>query len=76
MNTSQRWTARRDALTVGLLSICAAVLCVTFDVSEIVARFTRPLERLQLDEAPIVLLVMAVSLIWFSAGTPLFRSPA
>ena len=67
MNTPQRWTARRDALTVGLLSICAAVLCVTFDVSEILARFTRPLERLQLDEAPIVLLVMAVSLIWFSA---------
>jgi len=67
MNTPQRWTARRDALTVGLLSIAVAVLCVTFDVSEIVARFTRPLERLQLDEAPIVLLVMAVSLIWFSA---------
>ena len=67
MNTPRRWTARRDALTVGLLSICAAVLCVSFDVSEIVARVTRPLERLQLDEAPIVMLVMAVSLIWFSA---------
>jgi two-component system, NarL family, sensor histidine kinase UhpB len=66
MNTPQQWTARRDALTVGLLSIFAAVVCVNFDVSERVARFTRPLERLQLDEAPIVLLVMAVSLIWFS----------
>jgi two-component system sensor histidine kinase UhpB len=67
MNTNRQWSARRDALAVGLLSVIAAVLCVTFDVSEMLARFTRPLERLQLDEAPMVLLVMAVSLIWFSA---------
>jgi two-component system, NarL family, sensor histidine kinase UhpB len=67
MNTNQQWSARRDALTVAVLSLAAAILCVTFNVSEMLARFTRPLERLQLDEAPMVLLVMAVSLIWFSA---------
>ena len=67
MNTNQQWSARRDAFTVAMLSLAAAILCVTFNVSEMLARFTRPLERLQLDEAPVVLLVMAVSLIWFSA---------
>jgi two-component system, NarL family, sensor histidine kinase UhpB len=67
MNTNQKWSARRDAFTVGMLTLAAGILCVTFNVSEMVTRFTRPLERLQLDEAPMVLLVMAVSLIWFSA---------
>ena len=67
MNKNRQWSARRDALAVALLSLTAAILCVTFNVSEMLARFTRPLERLQLDEAPMVLLVMAVSLIWFSA---------
>jgi signal transduction histidine kinase len=36
-------------------------------VSEALLRWTRPHERLQLDEIPGVLLVVAVSLIWFSS---------
>jgi two-component system sensor histidine kinase UhpB len=65
--SKRQWSARRDALAVGLLSVIAAMLCVKFDVSEMLMRWTRPLERLQLDEAPVVLLVIAVCLIWFSA---------
>jgi two-component system, NarL family, sensor histidine kinase UhpB len=67
MHSNRQWSARRDALVVGLLSISAALLCVQFDVSEMLARWTRPRESLQLDEAPVVLLVIAVALIWFSA---------
>ena len=67
MASNRSWSARRDALAVALLSVIAAVLCVKFDVSEMLARWTRPLERLQLDEAPVVLLVVAIALIWFSA---------
>ncbi len=67
MASNRPWSARRDALAVALLSIIVAVLCAKFDVSEMFARWTRPLERLQLDEAPVVLLVVAIALIWFSA---------
>jgi two-component system sensor histidine kinase UhpB len=67
LESKRQWSARRDALAVGLLSVIAAVLCAKFDVSEMLVRWTRPLERLQLDEAPVVLLVVAVSLIWYSA---------
>jgi two-component system, NarL family, sensor histidine kinase UhpB len=67
VDSNRQWSARRDALAVGLLSTVAAVLCVEFDVSEMLARWTRPLERLQLDEAPVVLLFIAICLVWFSA---------
>jgi two-component system, NarL family, sensor histidine kinase UhpB len=60
-------TARRDIVVVILISLTAAIICVRFDVSEVLARWTRPRESLQLDELPGILLVMAVCLIWFSA---------
>ena len=58
--------ARRVRLIV-LIAIAAAFFCAKFNVSEALLRWTRPLERLQLDEIPGVLLVVAVSLIWFSS---------
>jgi two-component system, NarL family, sensor histidine kinase UhpB len=60
-------SARRDIAVVICVSLLAAILCVKFDVSEAVSRWTLPLERLQLDELPGVLLVVAISLVWFSS---------
>jgi two-component system sensor histidine kinase UhpB len=60
-------SARRDAAVVILVSLAAAIVCVELNVSEALARWTRPHERLQLDELPGILLVVAVCLIWFSA---------
>jgi glucose-6-phosphate-specific signal transduction histidine kinase len=44
-----------------------AILCVRFDFSEALRRWTAPWERFQLDELPAVLLVLAVGLAWFAA---------
>jgi two-component system sensor histidine kinase UhpB len=66
LDHQRRPSARRDAVVVTLLSAAAAILCVEFDVSETLVRWTHPLERFQLDEAPVVLLVVAVCLIWYS----------
>jgi two-component system sensor histidine kinase UhpB len=59
-------SARRDLAVVIALSALAAVICVKFDLSEALARWTRPFERLQLDELPGILLALAICLIWFS----------
>jgi two-component system, NarL family, sensor histidine kinase UhpB len=59
--------ARRDAAVVVAATLLAAVVCARLDVGEAVARWTRPYERLQLDELPLILLVMALGLIWFSS---------
>jgi two-component system sensor histidine kinase UhpB len=48
-------------------TLLAAIVCARFDVGEAVARWTRPYEPLQLDELPLILLVMAIGLIWFSS---------
>jgi two-component system sensor histidine kinase UhpB len=58
--------ARRDLAAVIAVAAVAAIVCVQFDVSEAVTRWTRPFERLQLDELPEILLVLAICLIWFS----------
>jgi two-component system, NarL family, sensor histidine kinase UhpB len=50
-----------------LISLTAAVFCVKFNVSEALMSWTRPHERLQLDELPGILLVVAICLIWFSS---------
>jgi two-component system, NarL family, sensor histidine kinase UhpB len=50
-----------------LVSLLAAIVCVKFDVSESIGRWTRPHERLQLDELPGVLLVVAVCMAWFAS---------
>jgi two-component system, NarL family, sensor histidine kinase UhpB len=60
-------SVRGDLAIVIGVSFTAAILCVKFDVSEALLNWTRPLERLQLDELPGILLVVAVCLVWFSA---------
>jgi two-component system, NarL family, sensor histidine kinase UhpB len=42
-------------------------LCVQFDFSEALRRWTAPWERFQLDELPAVLVVLAAGLAWFAA---------
>jgi two-component system sensor histidine kinase UhpB len=64
---SRRNYARRDAVVVIAATLLAAIVCARFDVGEAVTRWTRPYERLQLDELPLILLVMAMGLIWFSS---------
>ena len=49
-----------------MVSAAAAFVCVRFDLSEILLGWTRQHERLQLDELPGVLLVVATCLIWYS----------
>jgi two-component system sensor histidine kinase UhpB len=64
---SRRSYARRDAAVVLAATLLAAVICAKFDVGEALERWTRPYEWLQLDELPLIFLVMAVGLIWFSS---------
>jgi two-component system sensor histidine kinase UhpB len=64
---SRRNYARRDAAVVIAMTLLAAIACAQLDVGEAVVRWTRPYERLQLDELPLILLVMAIGLIWFSS---------
>jgi two-component system, NarL family, sensor histidine kinase UhpB len=64
---SRRNYARRDAAAVIAATLLAAVVCAKLDLGEAVARWTRPYEALQLDELPLILLVMAIGLIWFSS---------
>ena len=62
----RRMSARRDIVSIVIVAVIAALLCARFNVSEALLTWTRPFERLQLDELPAVLLVIAISLIWFS----------
>jgi two-component system, NarL family, sensor histidine kinase UhpB len=72
----------QDAIVVVLLTAIAAALCVEFDISEALRRWTAPWERFQLDELPAVLLVFAATLAWFAvrryweAGRELLRRRA
>ena len=65
--TMNKNTARRDIVLIAVVAIIAAAVCVKFNLSEALLNWTRPFERLQLDELPAVLLVVAISLIWFSS---------
>jgi two-component system sensor histidine kinase UhpB len=58
--------ARRDIALVLGISVAAAALCITLNLSEALATWTRPLERFQVDELPPVLLALAIGLVWFS----------
>ncbi|MGO8856278.1 MAG: ATP-binding protein [Steroidobacteraceae bacterium] len=62
-----KMAARRDAALIVAVSLSAAIICVKLDLSEALLGWTRLHERLQLDELPAVLLVVATCLIWFSA---------
>jgi two-component system sensor histidine kinase UhpB len=65
-HVGRKSSARRDFAVVVLVAIVAVVVSIWFDVSEVIAAWTRPRERLQLDELPGVLLVIAMALVWFS----------
>jgi two-component system sensor histidine kinase UhpB len=59
--------AKRDAAVVIAATVMAAIICAQFDLGEAVTGWTRPYEHLQLDELPLILLVLAIGLIWFSS---------
>jgi two-component system sensor histidine kinase UhpB len=66
-DAGRKISARRDIVLIVLVAIVAALICAKFNLSEALLNWTRPFERLQLDELPAVLLVVAISLIWFSS---------
>jgi len=59
-------TAVRDGIIVGALTVVTAALCARFNVSELLRRWTAPWERIQLDEWPAILIVLATGLFWFA----------
>jgi len=63
---ANRISARRDIVVIVIVAVIAAFVCARFNLSEALLKWTRPFERLQLDELPAVLLVIAISLVWFS----------
>jgi two-component system sensor histidine kinase UhpB len=60
-------SARRDIVWIVVVAAAAAYVCMKFNLSEALLKWSRPFERVQLDEFPAVLLVVAISLIWFSS---------
>ena len=56
----------RDTILVALATGMMVLICVQFDLSEALRRWTAPWERFQLDELPAVLVVLAVGLAWFA----------
>src|SRR6202048_4753379 len=67
VDAGRKTSARRDMVLIVVVAVAAAVVCVKFNLSEALLNWTRPFERVQLDELPAVLLVVAISLIWFSS---------
>src|ERR1700674_4468388 len=65
-DAGRKISARRDIGLIVVGAATAACVCVKFNLSEALLKWTRPFERIQLDELPAVLLVIAISLIWFS----------
>src|SRR6202521_43322 len=65
-DAGRKISARRDIGLIVVGAATAACVCAKFNLSEALLKWTRPYERLQLDELPAVLLVIAISLIWFS----------
>jgi signal transduction histidine kinase len=58
--------ARRDLALVAGITLAFAIASVSLDLGEAIARWTRPLERYQLDELPGILLVLAIGLAWLA----------
>jgi two-component system sensor histidine kinase UhpB len=56
----------QDTILVALATAVMVFICVQFDLSEALRRWTAPWERFQLDELPAVLVVLAVGLAWFA----------
>ncbi|KXU83040.1 histidine kinase [Paraburkholderia monticola] len=59
-------TIWRDLGCVLAVTVLAAALGATFDLSEKAYRFTRGMERFQLDELPGTLLVLSIAMAWFA----------
>jgi two-component system sensor histidine kinase UhpB len=57
----------QDTVVVAFATAVMAMLCVQFNFSEALRRWTAPWERFQLDELPAVLVVLAAGLAWFAA---------
>jgi two-component system sensor histidine kinase UhpB len=66
-DAGRKISARRDIVLIVVVAVTAAFICAKFNLSEALLNWTRPFERVQLDELPAVLLVVAISLIWFSS---------
>src|SRR5450432_1609597 len=66
-DAGRKISARRDTLLIVAVAIIAAVVCAKFNLSEALLNLTRPFERLQFDELPAVVLVIAISLVWFAS---------
>jgi glucose-6-phosphate-specific signal transduction histidine kinase len=66
-DAGRKISARRDIVWIVVVAAAAAYVCMKFNLSEALLKWTRPFERVQLDEFPAVLLVVAISLIWFSS---------
>jgi two-component system, NarL family, sensor histidine kinase UhpB len=58
--------ARQDLAIVAALTAAFALLSVRLDLSEWLARWARPVEPLQVDELPLILLVLAALLSWYA----------
>lgn len=56
----------RDAILVAIVTIATWVLCGLFNLTELLRRLTAPYERYQLDELPVVLLMLGLGLTWFA----------
>jgi PAS domain S-box-containing protein len=56
----------RDLLVVIALTVAAYAISIKFELSEKLVPFTRSFEKYQLDELPTVLIVMLLSMVWFS----------
>ena len=65
MRASER-AVWQDTVVVALATALMAALCVQFNFSEALRRWTAPWERFQLDELPAVLVVLAAGLAWFA----------
>jgi signal transduction histidine kinase len=56
----------RDAALVAIATVATWVFCGFFNVTEQLRRLTAPYERYQLDELPMVLLILGLGLTWFA----------
>jgi len=62
----RRRAAAHDAALVAVGTFGVSTLCIQLELNERLLAWTRPLERFQLDELPIVLLFLALALAWFA----------
>jgi signal transduction histidine kinase len=56
-----------DVAVVTLATAGSAALCAQMELSEVLRRLTAPWERIQLDELPVILLVLTLGLVWIAA---------